>query len=318
MRFFIKIICLSLLLAACSKEAPKQEMMQVKGVAMTIPYVITLAQPYAQEEVVTQLIQEVFNLTHNVFDHYNPDSEISQINQSSSHEIAISSEMERLLKRVEKHYLESVGRYDPSVATVAGVWKEAFEKRRMPPEEELESLRAAVGWKNLTVKEGVLHKKDLRTQIDLSGIAKGDTVDQLVAALKRSGCQNFIVDWGGEIAVCGKHPSGRAWRLFISCLGDNDPKNALAIVEMQDEAIATSGNYLQQWELEGEMYTHIIDPRTLKPLKVRPEAIGSASVKAPSCADADAMATTLMLFDSVEEAKKWASGFEVWVVSGEK
>lgn len=317
----MRFLLVFLLVTACSNEASKHEMVQVKGVAMTIPYVITLAPPYADVEGIVEAIQEVFNHTHKVFDHYNPDSEISQINQSSSHEITISAEMERLFKRVEKHYLESVGRYDPSVATVGGIWKRSFQEHRMPQEEELENLRAAVGWKNLTVKEGVLHKKDLRTQIDLSGIAKGDTVDQLVSVLKRAGCQNFIVDWGGEIAVCGKHPSGRAWRLFISALGDSDPKNALAIVEMQDEAIATSGNYLQQWELESEMYTHIIDPRTLKPLKVTPQAIGSASVKAASCADADAMATTLMLFDSVEEAKEWAKkwvkGFEVWVVTGE-
>ena len=76
---------------------------------------------------------------------------------------------------------------------------------------------------------------------------------------------------------------------------------------MENQSIATSGDYLQAWTVDGTTYTHIIDPITKKPLEVTPGSITSATIVAKSCTFADGLATALMLFHTAKEAAELAS-----------
>jgi len=162
--------------------------------------------------------------------------------------------------------------------------------------------------------------------LDLGGIAKGYGVDLILENLNQAGFSDVFVEWGGEIRASGKHPEGRPWRIFISRLENNDPHLAIAHLDLVDQAIATSGDYLQNWTIEKDgncsTFFHIIDPVTLHPLQKQPLSIASTSVVAPTCALADGLATVAMMFLSVEEAQVWAEKMKkenpdlsFWIVS---
>ena len=137
--------------------------------------------------------------------------------------------------------------------------------------------------------------------------------DFAVESLNQAGFPDVFVEWGGEIRATGQHPDGRPWNIFISRLGDLDPRHAIAFVSLNNEAIASSGDYLQNWTVRTgglcssqNTYCHIMDPWTFQPLKIEKNTIASASVSAPTCAFADGLATAAMLFSSIEEAKAWS------------
>jgi len=162
--------------------------------------------------------------------------------------------------------------------------------------------------------------------MDLSGIAKGLCVDMITDALCSIGYGDLFVEWGGEIRTSGKHPKGRPWALFIRGLDDVNTGHAIAYLHVKDRAIATSGDYLQNWTVslpDGLVtYTHIIDPFLLRPLISSDDSVATASVMVHSCALADALATALMMFPSTGSATEWAEKLKLkvpnltyWVMS---
>ncbi|MBN4066634.1 FAD:protein FMN transferase [Simkania negevensis] len=124
-----------------------------------------------------------------------------------------------------------------------------------------------------------------------------------------------MLSGGGEIRTQGSHPSGRRWRVSIRDARSEADNEGIATLEMDNQAIATSGDYLQNWSVKDDdatvhTYSHIINPKTLIPLKVEADRITSVTVVAPTCAMADGLATALMLFNNAAEAKKWAEALQ--------
>jgi thiamine biosynthesis lipoprotein len=122
--------------------------------------------------------------------------------------------------------------------------------------------------------------------VDLGGIAKGYGVDQAVAALREWGIAHALVNVGGDLAAIGRADDDRPWRV-----GVRSPDQAgalLASFDLEDAAIATSGDYLQYFEYHGRRYHHLLDPETAAP---RVTQMRSITVQAADCMTADAAAT---------------------------
>ncbi|MCB1107484.1 MAG: FAD:protein FMN transferase [Chlamydiia bacterium] len=131
---------------------------------------------------------------------------------------------------------------------------------------------------------------------DLDGMLKGFTIDKLVERLTEKGYIHLYVEWGGDIRVNGSHPSGRKWQLLL----DNE------VIKLEDSALATSGCKEQTWTVDETVYTHIINPMTGNMVKVENGMVHQVSVRAPTCALADALATAGMACETFEEASKFA------------
>jgi thiamine biosynthesis lipoprotein len=276
---------------------------------MTIHYHIILgAKLDAQQRAETQnLIERTFSFVDQVYNKWNPASELSKLNiLPAEWQIPLSSEMEELLLKTEEIVKLSQGRFDPTINPLQDLWKTAREKGMEPCTSDLKALLPVIGWQNIHFKNGLFYKDFAETSIDLGGIAKGYCVDLLLERLQNAGYKDLFVEWGGEIRTSGMHPEHRPWRIFISRLQDTDPEHAIAHLELIDQAIATSGDYMQCWESEGKTFFHIFDPQQATPLNQKKGGIASVSVLAPTCAFADGLATAAMLFDSVSEAQAWA------------
>ena len=281
------LILLLLLLIGCQTK----ELHQFTSTQMQMQLIVQVD----GKEGVEDIIKETFEEVDQIYNNWNPNSEISIFNRSAaSTPIHLSPQLSKLLHLVDKIVTLTQGRFDPTVDPLQKLWKCALVNGRTPNENELSIAADSVGWNKIHLIGDLIFKENKDTTIDLSGIAKGYAVDLLALKLQEAGFKHILVDWAGELRAIGAHPRKRAWTIAI--LGGER-------VELQDESIATSGSYRQQWEIDGSRYTHLIDPFCKKPLESCP--ITSASVALADCATADAIATALMLFNSKLEAQAW-------------
>lgn len=189
------------------------------------------------------------------------------------------------------------GAFDVTVGPLVDAWGFGPEGRQKPPDEAtLATLGARVGWEKLTREGDTLTKSLEDVRCDLSAIAKGFAVDQVTAALEALGHQDFLVEVGGEIAARGTNRRLKPWRLGIE-VPATDAREVFAVVALRDQAMATSGDYRNFYEIDGVRRSHTIDPRTGHPVR---HGLASVTVVHPSCMTADGWATALMVLGETQ------------------
>jgi FAD:protein FMN transferase len=134
-------------------------------------------------------------------------------------------------------------------------------------------------------------------------LAQGYSVDVVCDFFKRKGIKNYMVEIGGEVRAKGINGSGKIWKIGVDkpVDGNMEPGKMLqAIIEIDNKSVSTSGNYRKFYVENGVKYSHTIDPKTGKPAK---NTLLSATVVAPDCITADALATSFMVL-GVEKGKQ--------------
>ncbi len=234
---------------------------------------------------------------------FNEQSDVSKINRSYPSVIQIHKDTYNLLKDAEKYSRLTDGAFDITVWPLVSLWRESGEKRLIPSKEEIDRVKKSVGLKNFKLLSSYrVQMVHPQTKIDLSAIAKGYAVDEAVRILRDNGLHNFLVNAGGDLFVSGKNCQKKLWSIGIQ-----DPKKHQKIIEtlqITDYAVTTSGDYEQYYEIDGEQYSHIINPKTGYPA----QKVSSATVVARSAQEADALSTALcvlgkegvVLFDSLD------------------
>ena len=187
----------------------------------------------------------------------------------------------------------SGGAYDVTVAPFVKAY--GFAGGKPDVKVNVDSILEFVGIDKLRIEQGRLVKSDKRVQIDFNSIAKGYVVDLAAQALEQMGIENYLVDIGGEIRCRGLNPKGGPWRTGIETPFDgNDMPGAFVqqIISLSDCAMATSGNYRRFYlDEQGRKVAHTINPKTGESVVTE---LLSATVIAPTCAEADAYGTMFM------------------------
>jgi thiamine biosynthesis lipoprotein len=137
----------------------------------------------------------------------------------------------------------------------------------VPDDQRLGELLRHVGFAKIAIDatSSSLLKSDPLVVADLSAIAKGYAVDGLADLLLERGYTEFLVEVGGELRSSGEKPGGIPWVVGVEAPLP-DTRSLYATIESRDEAVATSGDYRNFWDADGSRYSHIIDPRTGRPL----------------------------------------------------
>ena len=187
------------------------------------------------------------------------------------------------------------GAYDPTVGPLVKYWGFGTAEKRTDAEgdpAEIARLLKLVGIDQLEL-EGEFLRKPPGVELNLNASAKGYGVDLLSSLLSQRGRPDHLIDIGGEMRGGGQK-NGRPWNVAIRLPDENRAKVARAgtLPLSGGRAIATSGNYLDYYKVEGKTLSHTIDPRTGK---VERNRLLSASVLAPDCATADAYATACLV-----------------------
>lgn len=224
---------------------------------------------------------------------WKPDSDLMRINQAPVEEwIPVPAElMEVLVRGIEIGRL-SGGVFDIGMGDAVTAW--GFGSQ----EAEVEAIRAARSKVRVPAHK-VLEldrtqrrvRKHATITLDLSGIAKGYAVDQMMAVLARFRIANGLVGLDGEMRACGRRSDGRPWTLALE-RPDYGTRAPLSILELADCAVATSGDYRHWVDVGNKRLSHTMDPSTGDPLRKSPASI---TVLSETCMDADAWATALMV-----------------------
>ena len=233
---------------------------------------------------------------------WKPDSEVSRFNASRSTEwFPVSAETAFVTETALRIGRQTGGAFDITIGPLVNLWgfgPEKGRRERPPTDEELAERRTATGLDKLSVRTDppALRKLHPALQIDLSAIAKGYAVDALASELDAFGVKHYMVEVGGEVRTRGERAAGGAWRIGIETPIEGERKVG-RVVPLDDLSMATSGDYRNVYVSEGKRVSHTIDPRTGRPVT---HELGSVSVVAADCMNADALATAFMVMGKGE------------------
>ncbi len=232
-----------------------------------------------------------------IFSSYNADSEFSRWQRNVGQSPAISPELYDVIRQCERWTEVSHGAFNPAVDRLSQVWRAAQQRDRLPEPSELTAAVTAIGKKHWTLTANSHATRLGDCSLSLNAIAKGTIVDAAGdVALRESGVQGVLVNIGGDLRVWGS-----CVRQVAIANPHRDAENASPDVSIvvRQRAVATSGNYRRDFKIEGKSYSHIIDPRSGQPA----DHVISATVVAPTTAEADALATIFSVLTPSESAR---------------
>lgn len=286
----------ALLCASCSGAAAPG--LAFGGATMGTAYSVVVADPPASMDAAALRagVEEVLERIEASMSNWRQDSELSRFNRLRSEDwMPVSPALAEVVAAAQEVSRATGGAFDVTVGPLVDLW--GFGPRGgvvdVPAPAAVAEARARVGYAQLHVRRDppALRKTLPDLEVDLSAIAKGYGVDAVAAWLRGQGLTDFLVEIGGEVVARGERAGGGPWRVGIE-RPEPGATRVERVVLLRDQALATSGDYRNYFEIDGTRYAHAIDPASGRPVRHPPAAV---SVLAPDCMTADAWATALMV-----------------------
>ena len=232
---------------------------------------------------------------------FNKHSIITAINNNE--DIKVNGMFSDVFALAQKISEDTEGAFDITVAPLVNAWGFGFKSGTAPTKNNIDSLKAIIGYDKVRLEGKHVVKKDKRTMLDCSSIAKGYGSDVVARLLSSKGVQNYMVEIGGEIVTKGISQRRMPWKIGVTKPVDDSlsvNQEIQSVINVTDKAMATSGNYRNFYYKGGKKYAHTIDPHTGYPVQ---HNILSSTVIANDCATADAYATAFMVM-GIEKAQE--------------
>jgi thiamine biosynthesis lipoprotein len=271
---------------AWPRTEPALEPVLLTGHTMGTTWSVKMRDDLASPPALEKTIANEFEWAESLTSHWRPDTEISIFNRTHTRDAVEAPWPVMTLSRWSAEISrETGGAFDITVGPLVRLWGfgPGAQRDRVPTDAELEAVRPLVGWEKLEILDDALRKQHPELELDLSGIAKGWAINKVVDELEFQNYTNFLVEAGGELRAVGR------WKIAI--------EHPVRTTTLLDESIASSGTYRQNYEEGADRYTHLIDPRTGRPVT---HQTVSVSVRHKDCARADAWATALNVLGAVE------------------
>jgi thiamine biosynthesis lipoprotein len=217
----------------------------------------------------------------------------------------------------QKVFVESEGNFDCSVSPLVNAWgfyKDKFGDSIVVDSAKFRKILPYVGFDKISlIADTLVMPKGM--SLDFNSIAQGLTVDVIARFFENKNIKNYLIEVGGELLAKGKNADGNIWRVGVDKPSDDiDVKERFQfILDLENKALATSGNYRKFYELDGIKYAHTINPFTGFPSQNR---LLSVTVINDDCMLADAYATAFMVM-GVKKTKHFVSSnpeIEIYLV----
>jgi len=292
LRVILFLAAILILYKILNNNKPEElQMVQLRGQTMgTVPYSIKYKVIGATDyQYSIDSLLKAFNQSLST---YIPSSEISRFNKSDTL-VFETPHFPRVLEKSFEIHKELNGSFDPTIGPLVNAW--GFGPDNPYPKMDslvVDSLLRYVGLDKIQFEEEYAIKKR-GVYLDYSAIAKGYAIDLVAEFLTKKGIQNYMIEIGGEILTKGTNDKEKIWTIGIEnpLISGNDQEVMMA-VQLEDRAVATSGNYRNYYEKDGKLYAHILDPRTGYNAN---NSLLSVSAFAKDCMTADAYATGFMV-----------------------
>ncbi len=196
---------------------------------------------------------------------YKDDSEITRVNQAAgNHPVQVSPEMIEVVEAALRVSKLTNGAFDITVGPLVVLWQMRLKEGNVPTGAEIANVKRLVNYRNIVVdrKASTLYLKKTGMIMDLGGM-KGYIADRVKDLFRKRGVDNAVIALAGDIWVLGHREDGKPWRIGVQHPREKD--KAMAVLELSDKYVTTSGDYERFVIREKKRYHHIIDPRTGKP-----------------------------------------------------
>lgn len=276
-------LLLSLLCSACAAPAEP-----ISGVGYYFDTVVTITLNGGSQELLTELWQacgRYERLLSKTVD----GSDIDRINRADGATVTVDPETWAILRRAKDISAMTDGAFRVTIAPLSALWDFTGGTMRMPTEQERLSALPLTDDSRLILGDNCAVTLPAGMQLDLGGIAKGYIADQLAQMVREQGASGTL-NFGGNVYAVGAKDGGAPFRIGIA--DPRQPGQPMAVVNVSDLSVVTSGTYERCFTKGGVTYHHILDPATGLPADT---GIASATIVSASSMDADALATACVV-----------------------
>ncbi|MCD6176107.1 MAG: FAD:protein FMN transferase [Planctomycetes bacterium] len=257
----------------------------------TVARIMVTAENQQQaDKAINAAVDEIFHIDELMSD-YDPNSQLSKVNRHGFDQpVPVDAELFEVLTVAKLYSCLSEGAFDITIGPVVQLWRKASENNIAPTADALQKAKECVGYKNLILdaeKQTVQFAKD-GMFLDLGGIAKGYAIDKAIEILQNAGMKGAMVDIGGDLRCFGMPANGKQhWLIGLQDPGDDE--KILLTLNMDNMAVATSGDYRRFVVIDDQKHSHIVNPATADSAN----DLSSVTLIAPTATAADALATAV-------------------------
>jgi thiamine biosynthesis lipoprotein len=256
---------------------------------------ITTASQLSESEI-NEAISTELQRVDQLLSTYRENSELSKFNRNPSTEWgAVSKDFVEVMAEAASISQLTNGAFDVTVAPLVNLWGFGADGSidEIPRQQTIKQTLERIGYQKIEIDVANLRLRKLIPEIsvDLSAIAKGYAVDQVALLLEKLDIKEYLVEIGGELRAKGNNLAKVAWKVGVE-VPTPQLRQVYQAIQLVDEGIATSGDYRNYYEIDGQHFAHTIDPVTARPVK---HSLASVTVIAPTTMEADGWATALMV-----------------------
>ncbi|SHE80376.1 FAD:protein FMN transferase [Clostridium fallax] len=288
----ILILLLSSTLISCNKKEDAKTNEPLKKTDFFMGTVVTVSlYDKKDEKVINEAFDRVKQIENEVS--INKDgTELDKVNSSSGlNPIKVKDDTFQITKKGLEYSKLSEGSFDITIGPIVKLWSIGLPEAKVPTDEEIKNNLNLVGYKDLDINESdksiFLKRKGM--MIDLGGIAKGYTADEIAKVLTNHGVKDAIIDLGGNIYALGNNPNGADWKIGIqnpiASRGD-----IVGYIKVSNKSVVTSGIYERFIEKDGKKYHHILSPFNGYPYE---NELAGITIVSDKSIDGDALSTTV-------------------------
>ncbi|NLK26855.1 MAG: FAD:protein FMN transferase [Clostridiales bacterium] len=243
-----------------------------------------------QEEAILEGSMDVIRKYEKIYSRTDEDSELYQLNHGAlaSKGQQVSEELADLLKYSMKYSNLSEGAFDLSIAPVSSLWNFKASNPVLPSEESIKEALSYVNYKDIKIEGNKITFAKEGMAIDLGAIAKGYIADRVKDYLLGEGVKSAMINLGGNVLCVGNKPDGSPFNVGIQ-MPYADRNETIAVMEISDLSVVSSGIYERYFSLDGVSYHHILNPKTGYPYDSN---LISVTIISPYSVDGDGLSTS--------------------------
>lgn len=239
-------------------------------------------------------------------------SDIYKLNTADGEPTVVSEQTYSIIQTAIQYAEKTGGAFDPAVATLTDLWSIGKPSQKVPIASEIDNARLSVGYENIILMGNNTIRLLNGTKLDFGGIGKGIAADISEKILKENNVKKAIIALAGNIYALGSKEKDIPWKVGIS--NPENPSESIAILNITDKTVVTTGAYERYFEQDGVRYHHIFDPKTGYPVE---SDIKSVTIISDNSTLADAYSTALFVMgvDKALEFWKQEKTFDAVIVT---
>ena len=282
---------------ASQRLSPSNGGMNLAFQALGSPCRVWWAEPPAKVTTTAEAVVRWVAQFEARYSRFIPTSLVNRINDAAGREwVQIDPELERMLALCQEMHFITRGTFDPTALPLVRLWDWKANPPKAPEDTAIDASRKLVGWRKVQRAPGRVFLPEPGMALDLGGMGKEYAVDQVTQLISEMGATSGLVDFGADVRVFGPPPLGKpAWHIGLEDAAL--PGQCWTGLAVNEQAVATSGDYRRHFVANGRRYGHILDVRTGRPVDNGCRAV---SVIAPSCSLAGTLSTAAFVLGAQE------------------